>query len=85
MISGQWETGNFNGHDTKEATITFDTPMINTDYAVSVNLLAIVGGAGWDAFRWRLRDKTVNGFKITVFNADTAGRNSATFEWSVIY
>lgn len=85
ILSGQWETGNFNGHETKEATITFDTPMTNTNYAVSVNIVSIDGGAGWDVLRLRLKNKTVNGFKIIVYNADSAGRNDAIIDWSVVY
>lgn len=85
MINGQWTTGTFSGHETKDNTITFDRPLDDTNYGVSIVMSNMVGGGGWADICMRIREKTVNGFTIVAYNANTSAVNSATIDWSVIY
>ncbi len=72
-------------HDTaNKIQVTFDTAMPNTDYAISLNVLAI--GAYYNDLRLNVSDKYTTGFRYTVYTETTADISTQSYsvDWVLV-
>lgn len=79
MQSGTTNLPQQNAHSqTDNLTATFTTPMPDTDYTVVFDTLT--GNQGYRVLQ--LRNKTVNGFTFSAFNADVGVATATSIKWT---
>ena len=81
--SGSVDFGKINGNSGTSSTITFTSPLENTNYSVIVTCTG--GGANWATVEYNVNAKTVNGFTITAWNHGSGATGSnVTADWVMV-